>query len=329
MSLCSYIILKNADEKDRYGANLLYIMCQIIYAHYNNYYICFEKIRYQESLYVQSIFYLINELNQTKFKNEIEIEFKERYHQYTLFNFIVNLIKCDIFTYVKNHFQQILFSFLDSKFKEEKFYFNPTNSNLVENSLRSIMQKESLIDECNKKNVVIHLRYDDLEHFNNIISYEGSNTNKFMIDRIENNNIHIYNQCDLNKFFYSFAAYYYKVYKKYDYDIIKFIFYGQLPICDNKINALINEKFYDYDVKLISYPNKNNSSLKYNNIGTNDIDGDIFCLSNTENIVLSRSTFSLISLFFSKSNNVFIPYFNIATSLGLTTKYDKNKYNYY
>ena len=72
-----------------------------------------------------------------------------------------------------------------------------------------------------------------------------------------------------------------------------------------------------------------NESLPYKII-SNSCEEDLYYLSNSINLILSRSTFALTALFFNKDiENVWIPNWGISLALGLNTKYDKTSFNYF
>jgi len=65
-----YIILRDRGGGDRIGAQITWYLSQIIYAHYNSYYIEIINMLYENSIFMQSIRKFIEKYNQNKIKGE-------------------------------------------------------------------------------------------------------------------------------------------------------------------------------------------------------------------------------------------------------------------
>ncbi len=63
-----YIILTDRGHGDRIGSQITWYICQIIYAHYNNYYIDVNYIIYKDSIFMIAIKKYIDLYNKDKIK---------------------------------------------------------------------------------------------------------------------------------------------------------------------------------------------------------------------------------------------------------------------
>lgn len=306
--LTPYIILNKRSQTDRLGAQILSYICQIIFAHYNNYY-----IDVQEDLYANSSIFIKTIKKYIDFHNSNKIKINTKRINLSIYTYqlhfqLLKLLKCDIFTYFKNN--------LSKKFAEifdEYKYDLPFDP---------------------KKHILIHLRLDDL---NENTYYDGKYNNNFLCDIVNDlSNVVSLKGIDQNlnkryKLFLSENTDY--IYVNNNYNHVHF--FGQSAIQEEIIEELIGDlkKKYnaqDDDFIIIASP-KGTINLKYKVIRSIDPDLDLYYLCNCNKVILSRSTYSLSSLFFNSTENliVHVPYFNIATSLGLTTNYDLSNYIYY
>ena len=69
--------------------------------------------------------------------------------------------------------------------------------------------------------------------------------------------------------------------------------------------------------------------LPYKYIQSEDYNYDLFLLTQADCVILSRSTFSIASLFFGKQKEVYLPLWGHLPIFGLFTKYDNMKYSYF
>ena len=97
---------------------------------------------------------------------------------------------------------------------------------------------------------------------------------------------------------------------------------------DNQIKIAL-EKYPNYEIVLLTNPGENTSEYPYRCIQNNDESLDLFFLSICEVVILSKSTFSLSSLFFSVAKEVYVPLWGHIVCFGLFTKYDNTKFTYF
>jgi len=150
------------------------------------------------------------------------------------------------------------------------------------------------------KTILIHLRLDDVAHCSD---YNGSICTNFYKNKVENKEYCFYTQPEgCNR---------------------------QAPLSDSKIISILNEiNQPDYTVKIITTPNSI-VTLPYEVITTNDESHDLYLLTKCKIVILSRSTFSLSSLFFGDHQTVYIPSWGHSVCLGLNTKFDKTNFKYF
>jgi hypothetical protein len=290
----NYIVIQNRGAGDRIGSQITWYICQLIYAQYNNYY-----IEYNEELYPNSIFTLtlkkyIDEYNKNKIKKNI-VNFIDSDNWCKLNSFVVTIINSDLISYFKQYLFKIR-NLLDEYALSRKYAitFNP------------------------KETILIHLRLDDV-NFGNRIDYNGSYSLNYYVNKVNTSN-----------FDYSDETQYYMnngIIKDYN------LYNCQAPLSDDKIEAVIDK------IK-IKYPHKNykvliitspigNVTLNYPTIRSSDPSLDLFYLCNCETVILSRSTFALSVLYFSRAQELWIPTWGYVATIGLQTNYCKSKFNYF
>jgi hypothetical protein len=159
-----------------------------------------------------------------------------------------------------------------------------------------------------ENSIVIHLRLDDqwLES-----DYDGSICSNHFIDLINNNSdCHFTNLKD-------------NQYNK------------QNPLSMDKIKKQLNillQEFPTSKIVIISSPlNKiPDPNFEYDMIIQNeDYNYDLFLLSKARKIILSRSNFALVSLFFGEHSHIHMPLWGHFACAGFGTKYDKCNFNYF
>ena len=294
---------------DRLGANITCFIAQIIYAIdkkmfivYNNEFInhC-DNVRfvpynqtYNKSIFIESLFYFIDYHNDNlKKSGEILGERNEMVtiHWFELISKVLLETKIDYFTYFKTHIFSVIKEYYEKSAISKNYIYNlPFNP---------------------KETILIHLRLDDVkncadyngfhcaDHFRKSINSDIITTNKTSeeIQKIYPNN---------NK---------------------------QSPLSKLKIEIQVNklkEKYPNHEVIIITNPNENTNEYPYRVISSNDESYDLYLLSNCEIVILSRSTYALSSLFFNNiQKEVYIPLWGHIPCLGLFTKYDNTKYNYF
>jgi len=106
----------------------------------------------------------------------------------------------------------------------------------------------------------------------------------------------------------------------------------QGPLDVDKVQRQIDiaiKKNPNHEVILITNPNEDTSRLPYRVISNPDECYDLFLLCNAKTLILSRSNFALVSLFFGIGEEVYTPLWGHLPCYGLYTKYDECKFNYF
>ena len=290
--MTKYIILRDRGEGDRLGAQITWYLCQIIYAHYNSYYIDVTHIVYENSIFMQAIKRFIDLYNQNKQKEDL-VEIIENDLWCKLHCKIVNSIKSDLISY----------------FREKIFIIRDYLDNFA-------LQKKYQITYNPFETILVHLRLDDI-NFDNRIDYDGSHSLNYYANKVNNNNLDFSDETQ---------TYYNSMITK-DTNLYN----AQSPISEEKISRVINNiklRYPAYKVLIITSP-IGNVSLQYPIIRSSDPSLDLFYLCNCNIIILSRSTFALTSLYFSRAKEIWIPTWGYVSSLGLKTNYDKTKFNFF
>lgn len=147
--------------------------------------------------------------------------------------------------------------------------------------------------------ILVHLRLDDTS---NCPDYDGSSCSAYYRNRIENDEPLHYISNGNN---------------------------GQHPLSKDKIVNVIKQaqtKFPTYKVILLTSPESDTSFLEWDVIKNKDESYDLFLLTQCSVVLLSRSTFSLSSLFLSnlqEKKAIYIPLWGHFVCFGMDTKYDK------
>jgi hypothetical protein len=152
------------------------------------------------------------------------------------------------------------------------------------------------------KTILIHLRLEDVS---NRIDYDGSICNNFYKNKLNNDEWYWYDD------FYETCN-------------------RQAPINYNRLNELITnvkQKYYDYEVVFITSPDSNTENIPYRVIKSNDINLDLYYLTQSYVLILSRSMFSIVSSFIGISRETYIPLWGHITCMGISTKYDNSVAN--
>jgi hypothetical protein len=235
----NYIILQNRGAGDRLGAQLTWYICQLIYAHYNSYYIEYNEELYPDSIFTLALKKYIDEYNRNKIKGEY-INIIDSDNWCKLNSQIVVTIKSDLISYFKQHLFKIR-NVIDeyALARNYSITFNP------------------------RETILIHLRLDDV-NFNNRIDYDGSYSSNYYANKVNTSN-----------FDYSDETQYYMnngIIKDYN------LYNCQAPISDNKIELVINKikiKYPNYKVLIVTSP-IGNVTLYYPVIRSNDPSLDLF-----------------------------------------------------
>jgi hypothetical protein len=233
-----YVVLFH--RYDRLGANLINYICQIIYAHYNGYYIKFIENKYNHSKYSDSRYYkiLLNYINNVL---NINNDTSHCYHlgsdDEILYNFnkydiqlfcghVTQTIKCDLITY----FHKYIYKDLD--FEELNNFYS-----------------DILVDYDFNDSIFCHLRLDDVSHKKD---YNGKLCSTYYKLLIENNKL-----CH-NKF----------------YEYVN----NHSPLSNEKINTMIKDVkiiYPDNKLYMVTSPISDVEFKEYVIISNCDVDKDL------------------------------------------------------
>lgn len=282
-------------RSDRLGTDILSMLFQFYYCYKNKYHIKYSPndSKYVSSIFVQSIFKLIDAHNNTLLdidnsivEDKINVEMyggdSDMCYGMTM---IVQEIESDMLSFFKNNFYESI-----------KDYYNLNNNYSIP------------FDTDNS--IVIHLRLDDV-FLLNYSDYDGSVCSGYYINLINNN----------QQGFLSYGP--------------DNIYNTQSHISSYKIEKELNKlltEFPNSKIILIASPLTRIPELtfKYDMvIQSEDYNYDLFLLSKSKKIILSRSNYSLISLFFGEQTHVHMPLWGHFACAGFGSKYDKCKFNYF
>jgi hypothetical protein len=274
------------DRTDRLGANITNYISQVLFAHKNNYYIYFKD----------------NCKSSYNFSNSIFIEILFNYIE--KYNNNLKMLNIEAGTLIKiTEETDYLYNIsLTTKTisSDHLSYFINNIFNDIHYDIKNIENKYNYIPFDVDKTILVHLRLDDTSNWKD---YNGLSCSEYYKNKINNNEDCFYVSQNGNN--------------------------RQAPLSKEKIVNNINRlKYYykDYRVILLTSPNSDTSFLDYEVIKNDDENYDLYLLTICNVVLLSRSTFSLSSLFFNKNKNkrVVIPSWGHFVCFGLNTKYDKN-----
>ena len=109
----------------------------------------------------------------------------------------------------------------------------------------------------------------------------------------------------------------------------------QNPLSGEKIGTVLQklkEKYPSYEVVVISSPFSEIPDLGIyfdKKIQSDDYNYDLFLLSKAKHIILSRSMFSLVLLFFGEHSDITMPLWGHFACSRFGTKYDKCNFTYF
>jgi hypothetical protein len=155
-----------------------------------------------------------------------------------------------------------------------------------------------------KKTILVHLRLEDVRTWPH---YDGRVCCGHYADRINRGE-----QCEYTSFGWHHNR--------------------QTPMPVNIVQRQIDAalvKYPEHEVIIITSPGDYGTGFSYRDIRSNDENYDLFLLCNSEVVVLSRSNFSLCSLFYGIVQEAYVPMWGHLSCLGPCTKYDNCKFNYY
>ena len=277
---------------DRIGTEILSILFQFYYCYKYKYYLKYNpnQIKFKDSIFMASIFKLIEQHNYQIIKNDN-----------TIVNDTINMPgpgetdMCYGMGMIVQEINQDMLSFFKQKFYAniKEFYNLNVNYSIpfdVDNS------------------IVIHLRLDDQWWEND---YDGKKCSGHYTNLINNNKKCFFTNGPNNQ------------YNK------------QNPLSSYKIKQQLDillEEFPKSNVIIIASPLTKIPELnfKYDMVIQNeDYNYDLFLLSKSKKIILSRSNFALISLFFGEHTHIHMPLWGHFACAGFGTKYDKCNFNYF
>ena len=284
---------------DRIGSLLLSILYQIYYCSINNYYIKFDDIRkldnYKSCIYLKYILNIVEEHNKKiqLISNKVVLDTINVSGPGT-YDLCYGMGKIVQYT------QYDMITFFKHNYYDNTIFKN-TNYNIpfdIDNS------------------IIIHLRLDDMNDKND---YDGMICSSYYINLINNSKeTHYTNKPPFRK----------TLPNGFDHNT-------QNPLSPNKIKKeldILLSDFPDSKIIIIASPLTAIPDLpfKYDMlIQSKNYEYDLYLLTMCKKIILSRSNFALISLFFGNHTNVHMPLWGHFACAGFGTKFDKCKFNYF
>jgi hypothetical protein len=275
------------DHENRIGSHLIIHICEILYAHKNKYYIKYDinKIRYKSSVFLKVLLNYIDNYNDT-FIEKDEIEY---------------------FPFSNDNFKQMdwtktIYKSIQCIKIDFKSYWREINPNFYNDLLQLSSYKELPFNP--KKTIAVHLRLDDVHDW---WDYDGTASANHYRDIINNNtNIdevyHIHNYASLPNM--------------------------QAPIAMERIECQIQDakmRFPDHEVVIISSPcTKHLIRTNHRIICNDDESYDLFLLSVSNVVILSRSNFSTAVIIFGNHERIYAPLWGQLVINGFYTKYHEN-----
>jgi len=282
---------------DRIGTEILSILFQFYYCYKYNYILNYNKdhIRFTDSIFMKSIFIIINNHNNKLLANNVVEINKIANDNINIsgpgvtdmcygMGKIVQEIHSDMLSFFKKHFYETI----------KEFYTLNTINYLIPFDIEN--------------SIVIHLRLDDQWWEND---YDGSICSNHYINLIDNNKNCFFTNGPNNQ------------YNK------------QNPLSSNKIKKQLDillQEFPNSKIVIIASPLTNIPELNFKYdlvVQNNDYNYDLFLLSKSKKIILSRSNFALLSLFFGEQTHIHMPLWGHFSCAGFNTKYDNCKFNYF
>ena len=275
------------DRKDRLGSNFFVKIADFIYGKSLN-----AEILYNSSIHFPSSMFTIPflKLGKLNINNETKNEYITLSHGIRGHPaYTVIKIKQDLISYFKENYKDDFMKIIENIAIERNYRLPWENSNNI---------------------IAIHLRCDDKTKFED---YDGSETANYIKNLIETNTFNAYNR---------------KTMKSKGRD-------EQVCIDEIKLEKLIKKFNTDHPNKEIHiiYSGKPNNSIqniikKYNIVthSNKDADYDLWLLMNSNILVLSKSTYSILAGYFHKGSQVYYPLWGVFVSCGLYTKYDKSNW---
>lgn len=283
------IFLKMLDRCDRLGTNLINYISQIIHAYNNHYFILYKP----DMNYCHTIFAkcLID------FIHLYNDTLKEKYANIEQCQELVICNESDL-NYTTSLTVRHLKSDLISYFKQYLYkYIRPCLESYA-------LEKSYNIPFDPKKTILVHLRLEDVMTWPN---YDGRVCSGHYAWLINNNE-----KCEWSCFGWKYNR--------------------QTPLPTETIQYQIDDavlKYPGYEVVIITSPGNYGTGFSYRSIRSKDESYDLYLLCNSEVIILSRSNFSLSSLFFGIAKEVYVPMWGHLACIGPCTKFDNCNFNYF
>ena len=303
-----------ANRTDFLGSNFVVKLSTFIYGKINKLNIFYDSsMLYKDSMFIIPFIKLTSEkINHIENMIEYDEKTKEGNLRILQANPVIQL-KTDLISYFRENYKETFFKIISS-IAQERNYKLPWNNN--------------------SKIICIHIRlYDDHWHEGATHNdYNGTGSSNYIKELIENDNIYsfdkkeVINYCKKNKYYDALTG------EHPD---------RQVAIDINKLEIMINKlkKIYtDKEIHVVTKLTKNPNNQKYIDLckkyniqlhSGNDYDYDLWLLINSEILVLSKSTYSLVAGYFHQGSKVYYPLWGVFTSTGLYTKYDKSEWEYY
>lgn len=275
---------------DRLGTNLINYISQIIHAYNNHYFIIYQNVNYNESIFVKALIDFVDAYNNQLYETynylqdteEITICNKDDLNYTT--SLTVMHLKCDLISYFKKHIYSHMKTHL------EKYTFNNPEYNNIP------------FDP--KKTILVHLRLEDVRTWPN---YDGriccSHYSRL---------INMGERCEWSCFGWRYNR------------------QTPLPVenVQQQIDYAL-DRHPEHEVIIITSPGDYDTGFSYRSIRSNNENTDLFLLCNSEVVILSRSNFALSSLFFGIATDVYVPMWGHLSCLGPCTNYDNSNFNYF
>ena len=283
---------------DRLGANITSIISQIIYAHFNKY-----EIRYNRNFIKSGDDVRFVEFNQN-YLNSVFI--KTLFDYIDLHNETVNKDEVEIRMFSIHYFEIISKVVLEIKMDLLSYFKKYIFKDIV-NFFKLRCDEANYILPYNPNNTtLIHLRLNDVANQND---YDGrlcaSEFSKSLNDdKMADNSLD------------------YFVKEKYgNVNCQSPIPFDRIKQCVDTFNSGDSSS----EVYVVTNPGENLLNIPYPVLSNHDESYDLFLLCNSNNLILSRSTFSISAMFFSEYENFYIPLWGHIPCFGLDTKFDNNK----
>jgi len=278
---------------DRIGTEILSILFQLYYCHINKYELYYNKdlLHFKDSIFIEALCKIIDDYNDS-IKNNASHEVVDNIN-------VPGPGETDMCYGMGFIVQQIQMDML-TYFKT---IFYPT----IKHFVLSHSEKYSIPFDVNNS-IVIHLRLDDQWHEED---YDGRICSNHYIHLINDSKPCNFTNGPNNKF------------------------NKQNPLSDYKIKEQLDillQEFPDSKIIIISSPLTEIPKLNFKYdmlIQNDDFNYDLFLLSISKKIILSRSNFALVSLFFGEQTHVHMPLWGHYACAGFGTKYDNCKFNYF